>query len=135
MLTGRVLVGRGPDCLVLLDGQGISREHLAVESDDSTVFIMDTSSNGTWVNGKRLPQNGRSKVEQGDLIEVPGYELRFQTAGTSVQPAPPPIRQDAPLPLAAPASSSGSLTWLDKFTIFTALISVALLLLYIIPKS
>jgi predicted component of type VI protein secretion system len=134
-LTGRLLVGRGPDCVVLLDGQGISREHLAVEGDDSSIFIMDTSSNGTWVNGKRLPQNGRSKVAQGDLIEVPGYELRIQAAGTPTQQAPASIRQDAPLPPAAPASSSSSLTWLDKFTILTALVSVALLLLYIIPKS
>jgi predicted component of type VI protein secretion system len=134
-LTGRILVGRGPDCVVLLDGQGISREHLAVESDDSAVFIMDTSSNGTWVNGKRLPQNGRSKVAEGDLIEVPGYELRIQTPGTSVQQAPAPIRQDIALPPAAPASFSSSLTWLDKFTILTALVSVVLLLLYIIPRD
>jgi predicted component of type VI protein secretion system len=134
-LTGRQLVGRGPDCFVLLDGQGISREHLAVESDDSNVFIMDLSSNGTWVNGKRLTQNGRSKVQQGDLIEVPGYEIRINNmAEAPVQQAPQAIRQEA-LPPVAPLPSSSSLSWLDKFTILTVLVSVALLLLYIIPKS
>ncbi len=134
-VTGRVLVGRGPECVVLLDGQGISREHLAVEVEDSNLFIIDVSSNGSWLNGKRLSQNGRSKVQPGDLIEVPGYEIRVRTAaGTPAQQASPAIRQQA-LPPAAPASSSGSLTWLDKFTILTAVVSVALLLLYIIPRS
>ena len=32
------------------------------------------------MNGKRLSQNGRSKVEHSDLIEVPGYEIRINTA-------------------------------------------------------
>ncbi len=128
--VGRVLVGRGPDCVVLLDGQGISREHLAVEADDSAVFIVDMSSNGTWLNGKRLSQNGRSKVEQGDLIELPGYEIRLHTSEPAMQQTMPIIRQDALTP-AAPESFSGSLTWLDKFTILTALLSVALLLIYI----
>jgi predicted component of type VI protein secretion system len=134
-VTDRVLVGRGPDCAVLLDGQGISREHLALESDESNVFIIDTSSNGTWVNGKRLPQNGRSKVEHSDLIEVPGYEIRIHTAaGTPAQQAPQTIRQDS-LPPVAPMPTSESLPLLDKFTILTALVSIALLLLYIIPRS
>ena len=134
-VTDRVLVGRGPDCDVLLDGQGISREHLGLESDESNIFIIDTSSNGTWVNGKRLPQNGRSKVEHSDLIEVPGYEMRVRKAGEPAQQAPQTIRQPPSLPPPVPLSSSATLSLLDKFTILTALVSVALLLLYIIPRS
>lgn len=133
-VTDRVLVGRGPDCAVLLDGQGISREHLALEGDEANVFIIDTSSNGTWVNGKRLPQNGRSKVEHNDLIEVPGYEIRVHKANMPAQQTPQTIRQ-APLPPVSSLPSSRSLSLLDKFTILTALVSIALLLLYIIPRS
>jgi pSer/pThr/pTyr-binding forkhead associated (FHA) protein len=133
-VNGSIFVGRGPDCVVLLDGQGISREHLAVAAEGSAIFVTDMSSNGTWLNGKRLAQNGRSKIEQGDLIEVPGYELRLQIPGAPEPPSPPVLQQQEQQEnspgAAAPASLLGSFALLDKFVVFVALVSLGLLLVY-----
>ena len=128
-LNNRIVLGRGPDCAVLLDGQGISREHLAVESEDSAIFITDVSSNGTWLNGKRLLQNGRSRVQAGDLVEVPGYEMRFHVAGGDVLQDPLPASGEVKSLTAS--SVSTSLNWLEKFAILVSLLSVALLLFYL----
>ena len=66
-LTGRkhFVLGRGPASAALLDGPGISREHVAVTVDDSEVFVADVSVNGTWVNGSRLAQNEKRRVASG----------------------------------------------------------------------
>jgi pSer/pThr/pTyr-binding forkhead associated (FHA) protein len=129
-VNGRVFVGRGTDCVVFLDGQSISRQHLGVDAGDAGVFVTDLSSNGTWLNGKRLSQNGRFKIEEDDLIELPGYELRIRTPG-GLQGASPASSREDPSPAPAPVFASGSLTWLEKFVIFVALLSVVLVLVYL----
>lgn len=129
-INGSIFVGRGPDCVVLLDGQGISREHLAVAAEGSTVFVTDMSSNGTWLNGKRLAQNGKSKIERGDLIEVPGYELRVHIPGAPEPQSPQVLQQETSPAAAAPASLLGSFTLLDKLIVIVALASFGLLLVY-----
>jgi predicted component of type VI protein secretion system len=78
--NGRVVLGRGPDSAVPLEAPGISREHLEVEAEDTALFLTDLSSNGTWLNGSRMPQRRKCRVADDDFIELPGYELRFQVA-------------------------------------------------------
>ncbi|MBV8807664.1 MAG: FHA domain-containing protein [Acidobacteriaceae bacterium] len=56
----RVRVGRGGDDqpmdLALYTTDEVSREHLVIRREPGTgaFFIVDSSTNGTWVNGKRL---------------------------------------------------------------------------------
>lgn len=56
----RTLVGRGaeeqPVDLALYASDEVSREHLSIRRDPGTGFfyVTDTSTNGTWINGKRL---------------------------------------------------------------------------------
>jgi hypothetical protein len=60
MMQNQVRIGRGgndkPMDLALYTTDEVSREHLIICRDPATgVFsIIDTSTNGTWVNGKRL---------------------------------------------------------------------------------
>src|SRR5215813_13259157 len=73
--------GRGPSSPALLDGPGISREHVAVNVDQSEIFVTDLSVNGAWINGKRLVQRQKHRIQNGDVVELPGYELLFEFAG------------------------------------------------------
>lgn len=60
MSQNRVRVGRGgadqPMELALYSTDEISREHVVIRRDPATgiFFVTDCSTNGTWVNGKRL---------------------------------------------------------------------------------
>jgi predicted component of type VI protein secretion system len=146
-LTGRLVVGRVPDCALPLDGTGISREHLAFEHEDSGLFITDLSTNGTWINGKRVPTGRRCKVRDGDSIEVPGYEIRYQILNgasgvsartvavkseTAVQSMlPPESNADKRASLRSQTSFLSSFTGLEKFLMLIDLLCFGLLLVYL----
>lgn len=138
--NGRIVLGRGPDSSVPLEAPGISREHLEVQAEDSALFLVDLSSNGTWLNGARMPPRRKCRVAEDDFIELPGYELRFQMAGAagnhSSTVAVPNAGNAATRRALAPAEvRSGSLlrslTPLELFLILVALASVALLVIYL----
>ena len=80
-LNGRMVLGRGTESAVPLEAPGISREHLAMEVEDSALMLTDLSSNGTWLNGARMPQRRKCRVRAGDVVELPGYEIQCQLAG------------------------------------------------------
>jgi predicted component of type VI protein secretion system len=135
-VNGRLMLGRGPDSAVTLDAPGISREHLEVHAEESELFLTDLSSNGTWINGARMPQRRKCKVREGDLIELPGYEIQFQigrAANAAAMPAAggsnPPRLASAPSGTRA-ASFAASFTPLELFLVVVMLASVALCVLY-----
>lgn len=148
-VTPRIVFGRTPDSPVVLDGPGVSREHLAVESENGELFVVDLSSNGSWVNGTRLPRGRRHRVQAGDLVELPGYELRLETAAlapvagpeTAVAPAVPGVLEAAGAePVAAPAAKPSplaliqgfwrSFTSLERFAFVVDVICIGLLIWY-----
>lgn len=136
LLNGdRVFVGRGPECAVLLDGQGISRQHLGMEAEGSALFITDLSSNGSWLNGKRLAQNERSKVATSDVIELPGYEIRISTpsapAATEIRAVATKAKNEFEPSVPPRTSFVGAFTVLERIVVLLALCSAALFLLYI----
>ena len=142
-VNGRLVLGRTPGSVVPLDGPGISREHLAIEVEGSTLYVTDVSSNGTWLNGKRLQNSRRSKAGETDALEIPGYEIRIQlvsdapAAGdiTSVLvddslPGPIGEAQAASAAARSPRAMLKSLTALELLLVFVAVLSFTLLLLY-----
>jgi predicted component of type VI protein secretion system len=82
-LDGAVTLGRGPESPVLLDGNGISREHLRLHSDGDGIFITDLSSNGTWLNTQRLTRGEPHPLTPADAIKIPGFEIRIDLQDTS----------------------------------------------------
>src|SRR5262245_5424751 len=80
-INQRVVLGRSPESAVPLEGVSISREHLALESAGDSVYAIDLSNNGTWVNGNRLKKEERVQLSSGDLLEVPDYQISFQIRG------------------------------------------------------
>jgi predicted component of type VI protein secretion system len=102
-----LVIGRGAEQGVLLDGPDLSREHLVITAEGTNLFLTDLSSNGTWLNGTRLKRSVKTRISVDDLIEIPGYALNLKfadqpekVAAAPVPPPPPPAA--APEPVAPP---------------------------------
>lgn len=67
---GRLVIGRGSDCDVVLDDASISRRHAAIDIAD-VVRVEDLgSANGTQVAGKRLPANTPVVLAPGMVLQL-----------------------------------------------------------------
>ena len=64
------LVGRDEDCDVRLDHKSISKLHCVIVKTDGLLLIRDLgSTNGTFLNGRRLPENTPVRVGDGDRLQ------------------------------------------------------------------
>ncbi|MFN5534489.1 MAG: FHA domain-containing protein [Planctomyces sp.] len=66
-----IVIGRGSDCNLRLSSPQVSRRHcfLRVSRDGVTVTDLD-SSNGTWVQGRRIPSGVRQEVGDGQQLSL-----------------------------------------------------------------
>jgi pSer/pThr/pTyr-binding forkhead associated (FHA) protein len=81
-----VRVGRGGDDqpmdLALYASDEVSREHLVLRRDpaNGTFLIVDRSTNGTWLNGKRLkPDVAEVVPERAEINVAEVIILNFET--------------------------------------------------------
>jgi len=73
--TGEVVIGRSPDCQVVLKDFGISRNHAKLVVDEDGVRILDLKSkNGTQVNGVPILE---ARLKDGDRILLGKFQLTF----------------------------------------------------------
>jgi len=77
--SGEVVIGRAPDCQIVLRDVGISRNHAKlVVGEDGTVRIVDLKSkNGTQVNGVPVVE---APLKDGDRVVLGKFELVFGKA-------------------------------------------------------
>ena len=77
MLQGdRAVLGRHPDCDVVLDAASVSRQHAQIVKDQGQYFVEDLHSrNGTFVNGKRV--TGTQLVHGEDLLQFGAAAFRL----------------------------------------------------------
>jgi sigma-B regulation protein RsbU (phosphoserine phosphatase) len=74
--AGRILVGRHPDCDVVLDAAAVSRQHCALTVTAEEVVAEDLRSrNGTLLNG--VPLVAPRRLENGDELAICGHRLIF----------------------------------------------------------
>lgn len=93
-LTDRIFVGRecaGVDDsrrILLGDDLAISRNHLEFRFDPelSRVVVVDTSSNGTRVNGLRIERSVGVALSAGDRIQVGEHLLEFRGENVVTRP-------------------------------------------------
>src|SRR5687768_1488956 len=73
--TGEVVIGRSPECQVVLKDFGISRQHARIVVDEDGVRIQDLKSkNGTQVNGVPVVE---APLKDGDRILLGKFQLTF----------------------------------------------------------
>ncbi len=72
-----MVIGRGPDCDMVIPDRRVSREHVRIWRDESACYIQDLNSkNGTHVNAERL--QGSTELHDGDEIQIAlAVKLRF----------------------------------------------------------
>jgi adenylate cyclase len=76
--SGEVLIGRSPDCQIVLKDFGISRQHARIFVDDEGVRITDLKSkNGTQVNGVQVME---APLNDGDKILLGKFQLVLSKA-------------------------------------------------------
>ena len=71
-------VGRAPRADFILDAALVSRLHCRITASDDTLEVVDLSStNGTYVNDKRIR---KATVSPGDRLRVGRIEMRVDRA-------------------------------------------------------
>jgi serine phosphatase RsbU (regulator of sigma subunit)/pSer/pThr/pTyr-binding forkhead associated (FHA) protein len=78
----RTVIGRHPNCGVVLDNGAVSRHHVQILESHGSYYVEDLRSrNGTTLNN--LPLEGRAELHDGDQIRVCDITLEFELHGSS----------------------------------------------------
>ncbi len=90
LVDGVNSIGRHDDCLIRIRSSQVSRRHCELLEDGGSLLLRDLgSSNGTYVNGKRVL--GQQRLSPGDVITVGGVTLRVEQLqeATGAKPGSP----------------------------------------------
>lgn len=111
-------IGRDASCDVVIPSNDVSRNHAEIASGPDGYYVIDTSTNGVFVNGQRV--DGTQTLGRADVVRLGSEEFRFYAdkledapaaaaaapvaATPAVAPAPEPAAPvaAAPAPVAAP---------------------------------
>jgi pSer/pThr/pTyr-binding forkhead associated (FHA) protein len=73
-----VLVGRHPACDAKIDSRVVSLRHCILSQDADEVVVIDLdSTNGTWINGRRVE---RGRLKPGDEMAIGRMRYRVVDA-------------------------------------------------------
>jgi hypothetical protein len=76
-LGNRIVLGRHPDCDVVLDDSLVSRRHAEIRLANGSHVLLDlSSSNGTWMGDRLVHQH---RLENGDTFQIGDQVLRYRT--------------------------------------------------------
>ena len=99
-----LVIGRDASADVVVPGNEVSRRHAQIVATEQGFVLVDTSTNGSFVNGHRI--EGSCVLQRADVIRIGADEFRFYAEATPVPPvapAPPPVAAaPAPPPPAPP---------------------------------
>src|SRR5437764_2460252 len=78
----RLNVGRGTDNDIFLNHASVSKVHAALKMDSQhNLLVADTgSTNGTHINGVRIPYGEARPIQEGDVVAFGDVELRLRKA-------------------------------------------------------
>jgi len=84
----RTALGRQNDCHVCLPGKQVSRQHAHIVSDGGQHFLEDLgSSNGTYLNGRRIAPRTRVVLTERDTVQIGPYLFAVrETPNGGVEP-------------------------------------------------
>ncbi len=79
-----LVIGRNPDCDIVLEPKSVSRRHAAIVRRNSDFVIKDLgSTRGTFVNGQRIDQP--VPLSSGHLIQIGEVQLSYSTQAVQIQ--------------------------------------------------
>ncbi|MBQ7752693.1 MAG: FHA domain-containing protein [Treponema sp.] len=75
-LVAQITIGRESDNNVVVDNKLASRHHAMIQKIKNAYFIKDMgSTNGTFINGVRIPNDKYVKLNPGDKITIGNMSL------------------------------------------------------------
>jgi len=90
-----VVIGRQPDCDVVVNDPAASRRHLTLKVEPEGVWLEDLGSqNGTWLNGQRVEKP--SCLKTGDWFRIGRDEFAVRVVWERTRG---PITSEEPMPL------------------------------------
>ena len=104
VIAGSSLVfGREAGCDVVVTGKDVSRRHAEIVQTEKGYLLVDSSTNGSFVNEERV--TGQRLLARADIVRIGEENFRFYADLLPALPASPPVaRPSAPPPApAAPA--------------------------------
>ncbi len=101
----RIVLGRNPDCDVVIGGTAVSREHAQILNIQGKYYIEDKQSrNGTYVNNQQI--NGRTLLKDSDRIKICDFLATFLETAPVKPPLPPGMTREEAEPDDAESSST-----------------------------
>ncbi|MDP1848566.1 MAG: FHA domain-containing protein [Solirubrobacteraceae bacterium] len=79
LFVGRTCAGASASPHLLLDDPAISRDHFELRIDPAGVTLLDRSTNGTRVNGRRVERDEPLSLTDGDFVEVGTTRMSFRS--------------------------------------------------------
>ena len=75
LADGEILIGRGPDCQIVVRDPLVSRHHAKIAKAYGGYFVEDlNSTNGVMVNGRRV---NKQMLKYGDRVQIGTHDLCF----------------------------------------------------------
>lgn len=124
-VTGPVAIGRAPECDISVQAEEISRRHALVKPNQDGLSVEDLgSSNGTYINGRRVQQGF---LNPGDELRLDA--VRFIVVAPGMDMAQQTNRLATPANEPAPAPAPGMSKWVP--IMLTAAAAVVMVALYL----
>jgi len=104
VITGASLVfGREAGCDVVVSGKDVSRRHAEIVQTPKGYVVVDSSTNGTFVNEERV--EGQRILARADVIRLGDEQFRFYADVAAATAAPPPLPPPPPGPAPNPSQA------------------------------
>src|SRR5712692_4768938 len=88
IMASSLVMGREAGCDVVVPGKDVSRRHAEIVPSPKGYLLVDSSTNGVYVNDARVP--GQRVLTRGDVIRIGEESFRFYTDQAAAPPAPAP---------------------------------------------
>ncbi len=102
IVTASLVLGREAGCDVVVTGKDVSRRHAEIVASPKGYLLVDSSTNGVFVNDERI--QGQRLLARADVIRIGEESFRFYS-----DQAAPPAGLAASAPAAAPPAAAARL--------------------------
>jgi pSer/pThr/pTyr-binding forkhead associated (FHA) protein len=124
-ITGPVVIGRAAECDISVPADEISRRHALVKPTPEGLAVEDLgSSNGTFINGKRVQQGF---LNPGDELRLDA--VRFILVAPGMEMATAQVPKMAPVTAPRAAGSPNMMKWAMIFMVLAVLLMMVVLVI------
>jgi pSer/pThr/pTyr-binding forkhead associated (FHA) protein len=102
IVTASLVLGREAGCDVVVSGKDVSRRHAEIVASPKGYLLVDSSTNGVFVNDERI--QGQRLLARADVIRIGEESFRFYS-----DQAAPPAEPAASAPVAASPAATARL--------------------------